>query len=223
MKWVTFPGVPLGKKVFSKLHTPMLLHGFNGLHCSAQRSDWSLQSFSQEVNGIAIDAVVLGQDYGGLVGATVSLQVPIRALVLTGSALGPWWLPTKYSSIPVLQKFFYHLFGGALFAKKGFLKENRATFQEDFHEQLAIPDLPTRMRNTARSLEIPRGLAQKISVPVFLVWGKKDRWYPPMVARAISRAMNAPIFWIDGGHYCMWESPQQFDGALQQIEERLSG
>ena len=221
MNWVTLPGVPLGTKVFSKLQTPMRLHPFNGLHCSGQRSEWSLASFSQEVYEVTRGAIVLGQDYGGLVGANVSLQVPIRALVLTGSALGPWWLPTKYSSIPVLQKFFYHCFGGSLFAKRGFLKENRSTVEQDFQEELAIPDLPTRMRNTARALEIPKGLAQKLSVPVFLVWGKKDRWYPPIVAQAISKAISAPIFWVDGGHYCMWESPQQFDSALRQIEERL--
>ena len=110
----------------------------------------------------------------------------------------------------------------ALFAQKGFHKSNDIRAKQEFHDALSIPNLPKRMRNTARSLYVPNNLAFQIDVPIFLVWGKYDRWYPPIVARAISRATNAPTFWIDGGHYCMWESPAQFDRALKQIEEQLS-
>ena len=220
--WVFLPGVPLGPHVCSKLQTPMEHHRFRGLHDHNPRSQWSVASFSKEVHDIIRSKIVLGQDYGGLVGATASLDVPIRALVLTGTALGPWWYPTRLSALPILERFFYRRFGGTLFAKKGVSKQNQETFLTHFTQELSLPDLPERMRKTALALRPPKGLANNITAPLFLVWGKQDSWYPPIVAHAISRATGAPIYWIDGGHYCMWESPQQFDAALQQIEKQLS-
>ena len=128
MNWVVLPGVPLGPNVFSRLHTPMVHHHFRGLHDDSLRTQWGIESFSEEAHDIIRDRIVLGQDYGGLVGATASLDVPIRALVLTGTALGPWWYPTRFSALPILERFFYRKFGGALFAKKGVTKEHQESF-----------------------------------------------------------------------------------------------
>ena len=148
--------------------------------------------------------------------------MPIRALVLTGTALGPWWLATKFSALPGPHLFFYHCFGGALFAQKGVRKKHRSAFMKNVAPALSTADLPTRMRKTAQGLHIPRRLVQSITCPIFLVWGKSDRWYPSPVAKAIARTAQAPIFWVSGGHYCMWESPKEFDRILQHIEGLLS-
>ena len=165
--------------------------------------------------------MVLGQDLGGLVGAIASLKTPMRALVLTGSALGLWWSATRWSALPGLHYFFYSAFQGHLFVRRGLAEQNRVRFEQDFAGYLSLPDLSSRMRKTAQNLRPPCRLAQRLTVPLFLVWGRDDPWYPPMVAHTISHITGAPIYWIEGGHYCMWESPREFDWALSDIERRV--
>lgn len=220
--WIVLPGVPIGSKAFERLRKPMEYHDFEGLGTTKTREDWRIDSFAKEIRGKIENKIVLGQDFGGLVGATASLQTPIKALVLTGSALGWWWNWTRWSALPGFHLFFYSLFQGSLFVRKGLSSSNRKSWKEDFERTLSLPDLSKRMRNTARVLRPPKNLALRISAPVFLVWGTKDPWYPPIVAKSIARSTQAPIYWIQGGHYCMWESATSFERALCEIESLVS-
>ncbi|MEC7985639.1 MAG: alpha/beta hydrolase [Myxococcota bacterium] len=222
MTWITLPGVPLGARAFDRLQTEMSCHRFIGLSTSQYRDDWGLDSFVEEVSETVASRMVLGHDFGGLIGAIASLRVSMKALVLTGSALGHWWCMTRWSALPGLHYFFYRAFQGQLFAQRGLSQRHRVHFERDFAGYLSLPNLSERMRRTAQNIYPPKRLAQQLTVPLFLIWGKNDPWYPPVVARRISKATGAPIYWIDGGHYCMWESPAEFDRALMKIERKIA-
>ena len=220
MSWLALHGVPVGPKVWSKLSLSVETPSFTGIATNDSRSNWELESFVNEMTPYAEGKIVLGQDLGGVVAAMLARRVRVRAVVLTGTALGPWWALTRLSAHPWLAPFFYRRFEGRLFARLGQMrppKEGRLT------PDISGPAFAERMKALALNMKPPKGLAQELKAhaPVHLIWGQGDLFYPPMVAMALSQALEAPIHWIEGGHYCMWEQADSFSKAMMRIEGAL--
>lgn len=158
------------------------------------------------------DTVLIGHDMGGVVAAMVALTVRPRALVLTGTALGPYWAMVRATAWPGLQRYFYARHGGRKFVAGAV----SAGLREEALRTFPGAD-PAMMRALAASMRPPPDLARRVAarVPVHLIWGRHDRWYPPVVARAIARATGARVEWIDAGHFAMWEAPEAFTAALR--------
>jgi pimeloyl-ACP methyl ester carboxylesterase len=93
----------------------------------------------------------------------------------------------------------------------------RASFVSAAERELStIPDLPGRMRRLAAEMRPPPDLATSLGAAthVHLVWGRRDRAYPPLVARRLAATVGAQPAWIDAGHYAMWEAPDAFARAV---------
>lgn len=168
---------------------------------------------------LTADTVVLGHDMGGVVAAmaAVSATAP-RAVVLSGTALGPYWQLVRATAWPLLWRPFYRRHGGRRFVA-GAVAPHR--------QQVALATFPgadpLEMRRIAWSMRPPRRLAARLAAvtPVFLVWGREDRWYPRAVAQALARATRAPLREVPGGHFALWEEPGPFAAALDEIMATL--
>jgi pimeloyl-ACP methyl ester carboxylesterase len=161
-------------------------------------------------------SIILGHDFGGVIAAMVALRKTPRAVILTGTALGPWWSLTRLSAKPMLDKFFYDRYAGELFVQQGNRRKKQYSLRPENQS-----DLPERMKKVAKQMRPPSRLAQDLAArcPVYLIWGKHDRWYPPPIAKAIRKATKAKLFWMDAGHYAMWEQPARFQDLLLEIQD----
>ncbi len=162
------------------------------------------------------ETTLIGHDMGGVVAAEAALLaadrgVVARRVVLCGTALGPYWAAVRASAWPFVWRYFYARHGGRHFVAGAVAPERR----EEALRLFPGAD-PTGMRNIARSMRPRPGLAQELAarVPVGLIWGRQDRWYPAPVAYALARAVGSRILWVDGGHFVMWESPEAWAAAL---------
>lgn len=179
-----------------------------------------LQSQVDHVAGLLTpETVVVGHDMGGVVAAMAAVRRPPRLVVLTGTALGPYWTAVRMTALPGVWRYFYAKHAGRKFVA-GSVAAGRTA-----EALAAFPGAdPVQMREVARSMLPPAGLGQALAsvVAVRLLWGEADRWYPPPVARAVARATQAPLRFVAGGHFAMWEHPAVFTAALQHILETSS-
>jgi pimeloyl-ACP methyl ester carboxylesterase len=213
--WLGLHGVPAGPSVFERL--PVRTHRFLGVATKKDRLRWDLDSFVDEVRGLySSETILLGHDLGGVVAAMAACVQAPKAVVLSGTALGDWWLLTRLSASPVVHHFFYRTFKGSLFVRMGGGKG----VARRFSSELEHSHLPERMRRLAKEMRPPKDLIKQISTicPVFLVWGRREIFYPGFVAKRLSRQLHAPLYWIPGGHYCMWTHADAFAGVMRNIE-----
>jgi len=216
--WLALPGIPAGPAVWERL--PVRTVQFEGVQDGAHREDWSLNSFVDEViHEYNETTILVGHDLGGVVASMAAVRKPPRAVVLSGTALGSWWFWTRLSAKPMLNRFFYHTFKGTLFVRLG----GGESTLERFSKPAGVQHDPDRMRVLAKHMKPPRGLHKELAAvcPVFLMWGKREVFYPGFVAKSLSQSMNAPLFWNEGGHYCMWTHPHQFLETMKHIESVL--
>jgi pimeloyl-ACP methyl ester carboxylesterase len=210
---VALHGVPTSPRLWERLPIPVVAPALHGV-ATAGRASWSLDSFVADLLPILTpETVLVGHDLGGVVAAMAALRVRVREVILTGTALGPYWAMVRATAIPPLDRYFYRRYGGRRFLA-GSVSGGRVA--EVLTAFPGAPDLPERMRILARHMRPPPDLARELGrrVPVRLVWGRRDRWYPPVVARALARATGAEIRWIEAGHLAMWEEPEAFAAAL---------
>ncbi len=215
--WLALPGIPAGSGVWERL--PVRTLDFQGVQDTSHRLRWDLQSFVNEVNPHYDDnTILLGHDLGGVVAAISAIQKAPKAVVLTGTALGHWWVLTRLSAAPVLNRFFYHTFKGNLFVRVGGGRQTQHRFINHPH----IHD-PTKMKTLAKQMKPPTGLVSdlKDSCPVYIIWGRQEVFYPGFLAKSLSNRLKAPLYWNDGGHYCMWTHPKDFLQSMQQIEDTI--
>ena len=217
--WLALPGIPAGSAVWE--HLPVRTLAFQGVEAGEQRASWSLDSFVAEVTPHYDESTILiGHDLGGVIASMAAVQKAPRAVVLTGTALGSWWSLTRLSAAPLVNRFFYHTFEGGLFVFLG----GGASASERFPQHTKGRHHAQSMRVLAQNMKPPKGLANALShcCPVFLIWGKREIFYPGFLAKRLSKEMNGPLFWNDGGHYCMWTHSSSFYQRMQSIEDRLS-
>lgn len=220
MKWLALHGVPTHPALFSRVPAELEPWAFRGLGTPDPRDDWSLESFVAEARerwkpGMGL----IGHDLGGVVAAMLALEVPAERVVLSGTALGPYWSAIRMTAWPGLQRFFYQRYGGRRFLAGGVLPDNRDAFLETFAPHLdTVPDLSDRMRTLARHMRPPAELARALGAraEVSLVWGRHDRWYPRPVVAGLQRATGADVTWLDASHFCMWEQPEAFATVLSR-------
>jgi len=220
---VAVHGLPTSPALWSRLPMAIVAPALRGVATDPPRDDWGLPGFVEEIRPhLTPETVLVGHDLGGVVAAMAAAEVPVRALVLTGTALGPYWAAVRLSARAPLHRYFYERHGGRRFLT-GAVSHGRAA------EVLAafppVPDLPARMRAIARAMRPPTDLAARLRgrVPIHLVWGRADRWYPPPVARAVARGLGAEIAWVEGGHLCMWEHPATYAAAIGAIAAAEAG
>ena len=141
-----------------------------------------------------------------------------KAVVLTGTSLGNWWFWTRLSAAPILNRFFYHTFKGNLFVRLGGGKNTGQRFanQPHFHD-------PSKMMILAKNMKPPNDLVSKLKkvCPVYVIWGRQEVFYPGFLAKSLSRHLDAPLYWNEGGHYCMWTHSEMFLESMHEIERRL--
>lgn len=210
LRVVALHGVPTSPALWGRLPFPVIAPAFGGVGTIEDRADWSLEGFVEEVLPLLDrDTVLIGHDLGGVVAAMAALRVRVKRLILTGTALGPYWGPVRLTARAPLHRYFYDRYGGRRFLLGGVGPDSAAAVLAAFPP---VPDVAARMRALAREMRPPPGLAQAVGarVPVSLVWGRTDRWYPPWVARAVARGTGASITWVEGGHLCMWERPEAY-------------
>ena len=206
---VALHGVPTGPTIWSRVdvggNTPLLTGNL-------------AQQVADVEAMLTPETIVIGHDMGGIVAALAALHSPPRAVVLTGTALGPYWAVVRASAWPGLWRYFYGRHAGRKFVAG-------AVSPERSREALAaFPGAdPLEMRAIARSMRPPADLARRLAgvTKVFLVWGQRDRWYPPIVARGLARATRANIRWVPGGHFCMWEEPVAYQAAILGICDEI--
>lgn len=223
MRVLALHGVPLGPRTFERVaalaDVPFAAPALRGLATAATRAHWRLDGFVDEVlPEVTPDTVLVGTDLGGVVAAMIACRTEVRAVVLSGTALGPYWAAVRATAAPLVWRYFYRRHGGRRFLAGGVGDADRAAFLAAMTPELAaIPDLPARMRALAREMTPPRDLARAVAARarVRLVWGRRDPWYPPPVARALARATGAEVTWLDAAHYAAWEAPAAFWAAVR--------
>jgi pimeloyl-ACP methyl ester carboxylesterase len=215
--WLALPGIPAGSGVWEQL--PVRTLDFQGVQDATHRPSWALQSFVDEtLPHYDQDTILIGHDLGGVVAAMSAVQKSPKAVVLTGTALGHWWFWTRLSAAPMLNRFFYHTFKGNLFVRLGGGRNTGRRFanQPHFHD-------PTKMKRLALHMKPPTGLVEKLKTtcPVFIIWGRREVFYPGFLAKSMAHRLDAPLYWNDGGHYCMWTHAEDVHQSMQEIERRL--
>ena len=217
--WVALPGIPAGSGAWENL--PVRTLDFEGIQDEDIRQSWHLDSFVDEVlPDYGSNTVLIGHDLGGVVAAMSAVQKRPRAVVLTGTALGNWWFWTRLSAAPIINRFFYHTFKGNLFVRVGGGSSTSQRFsnQPHFHD-------PSKMKRLAKQMKPPSDLVSRLKeiCPVYLIWGKQEVFYPGFLAKSLSRQLDAPLYWNDGGHYCMWTDASMFHRHMLTIERSLNG
>ncbi len=216
-RFVAVHGLPTSPALWAGVATrvPMLTPALGGVGTVAPRASWTLDDFVADLLPFLDgDTVLIGHDLGGVVAAMAATRVPLRALVLSGTALGPYWAPVRFTARAPLHRYFYEHHAGRKFLTGAVSPPLRSEVVAAFPP---VPELPARMRAIAQAMTPPADLAKNLRLPVHLLWGRNDRWYPPVVARAVARGTDASLTWVPGGHLCMWEFPDAYALALRAL------
>lgn len=215
MRIVALHGLPTSPALWARVPLAIETPALRGVATVEPRADWALEGFVDEIAPLLDEQTVLvGHDLGGVIAAMAALRVRVRALVLCGTALGPYWAAVRLTARAPLHRYFYELHGGRRFLT-GAVSPSRA--DEVLAAFPPVPDLPARMRAIAREMRPPADIGHALAVPVHLLWGEADRWYPPVVARAVARATGGSITWVPGGHLAMWEHPEAWARGLSSL------
>ena len=229
MSVVLLHGVPLSARLYdgvqSRLEGPSLaltLPGFGGV--PPLPGSPSLLGYTDWVAARLPEggaSVLVGQDYGGLIAATLAARGLARGLVLISCPLSAAWWAAKVTAWPVLERPFYHWLGGARYVRRAVEPGRRAEFVR-LHPTEDV-SLPERMRDMARELSLGGiralpGLIRARGVRSAVLWGEGDRMFPPSAARATARALGVAVRWVPKArHGLPWDAPEAVVGAVQSV------
>lgn len=222
MNVVAIHGLPTSPLLWSQLHLPqewtLSCPPVYGLGGEGTPIDWSLNSCVDRLKPVVEHAdILIGHDLGGVLCAMMAK--PGQRVILSGTALGIYWMGIRATALPVLHHFFYQRYAGKRFISKGCLEAHRADLLASFGDN--GPDWPDRMRRIAKGMTPPANLVKRLKTcSVELIWGTKDPWYPPIVARAIQRATGAQLHWLPCGHFTPWEEPVSFGNIVSSGHQR---
>lgn len=211
-------GVPTSPALWGRLpcavEAPTLAGLSDGTPVPASLAGW-LEALRPRVRP---DTVLVGHDLGGVLAALLAVEHPVRGLVLSGTSLSPaYWALVRASSWPGLERYFYRRHGGRKFLVGGLAPALHDDALQTFLPGLASDDLPARMRAVARLMRVPADLVARLctrGVPIRLVWGRRDPWYPLPLARRLARQLGADLRVVEAGHLAPWEDPEGFAAAL---------
>ncbi len=167
-------------------------------------------------------SVLVGQDYGGLIAASLAARGLARGLVLISCPLSAAWWAAKVTAWPVLERPFYHWLGGARYVRRAVEPERRAEFVR-LHPTEDV-SLPERMRDMARELSLGEiralpGLIRARGVRSAVLWGEGDRMFPPSAARATAKALGVAVRWVPKArHGLPWDAPEAVVGAVGAVD-----
>ena len=225
MRVVALHGLPTGPRLFERLDLParwqLQRPMVPGLGDDGTPDDWSLEWAAERLRAEwdtdGADALV-GHDLGGVLAAM--LARPGQAIVLSGTALGPYWAAIRATAWPFVNRAFYHQYAGRLFLRNGALPEHRPGLAEAFADH--GEGWAERMRRIAWAMRPPRALSKRLhECRVLLAWGRQDPWYPVFpVGRAVARATGGRLAVLEAGHFAPWEAPLGFSEALVEHLER---
>ncbi len=216
MKVVAVHGMPTSPRLWERLDLPdgwaMETPAVHGLGPEGTPDDWTLRDVAERLRDVAESAdILVGHDMGGVLVAM--LASPGQTVVLSGTALGSYWTAIRWTTLPGLGHYFYDRHGGRRFLTKGCLPEHSGSLLEAFGDH--GPGWPGRMKRVARRMKTPPGLPFRLrACAVRLAWGRKDPWYPPLIARTIRRRTGGRIHWLDSGHFAPWEDPAGFADVI---------
>lgn len=219
MRVLALHGVPTSPRLWERLKLPpgceLVRPTIPGLGVGNTPDDWNLTETAEELRPLADDAdVVVGHDLGGVLAAMIAR--PGQRVVLSGTALGPYWTYARISAGPVLWRFFYKRHAGKLFLRRGCMPEHADDLVEAFGDH--GDEWPMRMRRIAKAMSPPPELAQRLRKNrVALVWGAKDPWYPRWQARLLANATGGRLHLVDAGHFAPWEAPTGFSDVLRAV------
>ena len=216
MRVLALHGLPTSPRLFERLELPtgwtLSAPPVPGLGDDGTPAEWSLSRCVQALQAQADDAdILVGHDLGGVVAAM--LARPGQAIVLSGTALGAYWLPINATALPGLERYFYRRHAGKRFLSRGCLPEHAPSLLEAFGEH--GPDWADRMRLIAWRMRPPLFTAVRLrACGVRLAWGRQDPWYPAWVARTLERTTGGRLTWLESGHFAPWEDPRGFAAVI---------
>lgn len=216
---VALHGLPTSPRLWERLTLPrgweMRCPPVPGLGGDGTPDDWSL-SWAASVLDQRWDCaeadVIMGHDMGGVLAAM--LARPGQKVVLSGTALGPYWRLIRMTAWPFLNRLFYHQYAGRTFLRQGCMPEHREALLDAFAEH--GDGWAERMRRIAMAMAPTAALGTALrGNDVLLAWGRQDPWYPPLpVARAVAHATRGRLALLEAGHFAPWEAPGGFSEVL---------
>ena len=219
---VALHGLPTSPRLWERIEVP---RGYElrrppvpGLGGDGTPDDWSLSWAARVLDqrwDCADADVLMGHDMGGVLAAM--LARPGQKVVLSGTALGPYWRLIRATAWPFLNRAFYHQYAGKVFLRNGCLPEHRDALLDAFADH--GEGWAERMRRIAKAMNPPRGLGRKLEGnDVLLAWGRQDPWYPPLpVGRAVAASTGGQLALLEAGHFAPWEAPGGFSEALARF------
>lgn len=64
---------------------------------------------------------------------------------------------------------------------------------------------------------------KRIDLPVHLLWGRSDSVAPPQIAEKLGTEIpNVKISWMQCGHFCMLENPEQWTKNALSFFENIN-
>lgn len=164
---------------------------------------------------------LVGQDYGGLIAALHAAACGAASLTLTSCPTGLLWLLPRLTATPPLHRYFYERHSGGLYLQHGICPASRAAFLARFAAATEQAGLSEQMRQTALNLSgrtLLRLSGRLTRVPTLCLWGREDRFNPPITARWTARRLGGRCVLIDGGrHYVPFGQPEAYAAALHQF------
>ena len=198
---------------------------------TAGTKNWSIEQFANDTAGL-IDALgikkpvdILGASWGGYVAQELTLMHPqkVNKLILYGTDCGgnatilsPQISPEFGRSIESGNAT-VDIFLSVLFPEQ-WIKENAAYVQEVFSAATPVPE--ANIQQQAQTTYDWKGACDRLSnitKPTLVITGTDDIVRPP--ANSIMLAEKIPGAWLiqirGGGHYVMFQYPDQFAAALE--------
>lgn len=223
---VALHGLPTGPRLWERIELPpgwrLRTPWVPGLGDDGTPDHWSLHWAARRLEGAVADAdVLIGHDLGGVLAAM--LARPGQPVVLSGTALGPYWAAIRTTAWPFLNRAFYHRWAGRTFLRRGCLPEHRPALLEAFADH--GEGWAERMRRIAMGMQPPAGLARRLRrAPVLLAWGRQDPWYPhPLITHGLRWTTGGELTLLEAGHFAPWEAPGGFSEALAGMLDRCAG
>ena len=203
-----------------------------------EQADWVLRVLDRE----RIDrAHVVGFDFGGPVAVTLYRKAPERVLSLTLAATNvltdtPIPLPLRIARVPIAGELFFRMAFGKWGLSLMWLGATGDRARFPFAAFAKVLESPNGVRTTRHIfLQSLRHLRRyyaeiestlpRIDVPVSVVWGDRDPFFPVSVGRRVAETIRGSEFVLmEGcGHFLPGERAGEMAGVIERTVARAEG